>query len=151
MCVSCSVVPDSLRPHGLQSTRLLCPWDFPGKDTGVGCHFLLWGIFPIQGSNPCLLHCRQTLYCLSHQGRPLCMQKWRIHSKFSLWATYGGTCCFYFLLFPCLYVLFSCNKHTKKKIRKPMWKCPSLIYGKGRRSWGWVHWDGFHEKTGCLG
>ena len=39
--VSRSVVPDSLRPHGLQHTRLLCPWDFPGKDTGVGCHFLL--------------------------------------------------------------------------------------------------------------
>ena len=32
-----SVVPDSLRPHGLQPTRLLCPWDFPGKSTGVGC------------------------------------------------------------------------------------------------------------------
>ena len=43
--VSRSVVPDSLRPHGLQSTRLFCPWDFPGKDTGVGCHFLLQGIF----------------------------------------------------------------------------------------------------------
>ena len=36
-----SVVPDSLRPHGLQPTKLHCPWDFPGKDTGVGCHFLL--------------------------------------------------------------------------------------------------------------
>ena len=39
--VSRSVEPDSLWPHGLQPTRLLCPWDFPGKDTGVGCHFLL--------------------------------------------------------------------------------------------------------------
>ena len=37
-----SVVSDSLRPHGLQPTRLLCPWDFPGKSTGVGCHHLLW-------------------------------------------------------------------------------------------------------------
>ena len=36
-----SVVSDSLRPHGLQSTRLLHPWDFPGKSTGVGCHCLL--------------------------------------------------------------------------------------------------------------
>ena len=44
------------------------PWDFPGKSTGVGCHFLLQGIFPTQGSNPGLLHCRQTLYHLSHQG-----------------------------------------------------------------------------------
>ena len=42
-------------------TRLLCPWDFPGKSTGVGCHSLLQGIFPTQGWNPGLLHCRQTL------------------------------------------------------------------------------------------
>ena len=39
-----SVVSDSLRPHGLQPTRLLHPWDFPGKSTGVGCHRLLWSI-----------------------------------------------------------------------------------------------------------
>ena len=43
-------------------------WDFPVKNTGVGCHFLLQGIFLTQGSNPGLLHCRQTLYPLSHQG-----------------------------------------------------------------------------------
>ena len=42
-------------PPGLQSTKLLCPWDFPGKNTGVGCHFLLQGIFPTQGLNLCLL------------------------------------------------------------------------------------------------
>ena len=60
--VSHSVMPDSLRPHGLQPTRLLCPWDFPGKDTGVGCHFLLQWIFPTQGLNPGLLHCRQILH-----------------------------------------------------------------------------------------
>ena len=36
-----SVASDSVRPHGLQPTRLLCPWDFPGKSTGVGCHCLL--------------------------------------------------------------------------------------------------------------
>ena len=59
---------NSLRPHGLQPTRLLCSWDFPGKSTGVGCHFLLQGIFPTQGSNPGLQHCRQTPYCLNHQG-----------------------------------------------------------------------------------
>ena len=45
-----------MRPHGLQPTRLLCPWDSPGKNTGVGCHALLQGIFQTQGSNPCLLH-----------------------------------------------------------------------------------------------
>ena len=63
---SCSVVSNSLRPHGLSPTRLLSPWNFPGNSTGVGCHFLLQGIFPSQGSNPSLPHCRQMLYCLSH-------------------------------------------------------------------------------------
>ena len=54
-----------LRPHGLQLTRLLCPWNFLGKSTGVGCHFLLQGIFPSQGWNRGLPHCRQMLYCPS--------------------------------------------------------------------------------------
>ena len=40
-CQVASVVSDSVRPHGLQPTRFLCPWDSPGKNTGVGCHFLL--------------------------------------------------------------------------------------------------------------
>ena len=46
-----SVVSNSLRPHGLHPTRLLCPWDSPGKNTGVGSHALLQGIFPTQGLN----------------------------------------------------------------------------------------------------
>ena len=46
------------------------PWDSPGKNTGVGCHFLLQEIFLTQGSNPSVLHCRQILYHLSHQGSP---------------------------------------------------------------------------------
>ena len=48
---------------------LLCPWDSPGRNTRVGCPFLLQGTFPTQGSNPGLLHSRQILYQLSHQGR----------------------------------------------------------------------------------
>ena len=58
---------DSLQPHGLQPSRLFYPWDSPGKNTEVGCHFLLQGIFPTQGSNLGLPHCRKTLYRLSHQ------------------------------------------------------------------------------------
>ena len=50
-----SVVSDSLWPHRLQPARLLCPWNFPGKNTGVGCHFLLQGIFLTQGLNLHLL------------------------------------------------------------------------------------------------
>ena len=78
-----SVVSDSSRPHGLWPTRLLHSWDSPGKSTGVGCHFLLQGIFPTQGLNPGLPHCRQTLYHLSHQGslnpsqkQQLCIPPW---------------------------------------------------------------------------
>ena len=56
--------------HGCPAS-LLCPWDFPGKNTRVGCHFLLQGIFLTQGSNLGLLLCRQILYNLSHQGRLL--------------------------------------------------------------------------------
>ena len=50
--------------HGLYPARLLCPWNFLGKNTGVGCHFLLYGIFPTQGSNPLCVSCmgRQILY-----------------------------------------------------------------------------------------
>ena len=61
-----SVVSDSLWPHGLYPTKLLHPWDFPGKSTGVGCHFLLQRIFLTQGSNPGLLHYtyRQTFFTL---------------------------------------------------------------------------------------
>ena len=44
--------------------------DSPEKNTGVGCHALFWGIFPTQGSNPGIPHCRQILYRLSHQGSP---------------------------------------------------------------------------------
>ena len=62
---SCSVISDYLQPHGLYS-----PWNSPGQITGVGSHSLLQGIFPTQGSNPSLLHCRQILYQLSHQRSP---------------------------------------------------------------------------------
>ena len=57
-----SVVYSLPRPYGLQPARLLCPWDLPGKNTEVGCHFLLQEIFLTQGLNPCLWHCRWILY-----------------------------------------------------------------------------------------
>ena len=68
-------VSDSLQPQGLQHTRFLCPWNSPVKNIGVGCHFLLQGIFLTQGSNPGLLHCRRILYHLSHQGGPIAQKK----------------------------------------------------------------------------
>ena len=64
-----SVLSGSLLLHGLWSPRLHYPWNSPGKNTGVVSHSLLQGIFLTQGLNPSLLHCRQILYHLSHQGR----------------------------------------------------------------------------------
>ena len=66
-----SVVSDSLLPHELWPTRLLCPWNSPGKNTGMDFHFLLQKKVPTQGLNPSLLNCRQILYLLSHQGFPV--------------------------------------------------------------------------------
>ena len=73
VCCVCLVAQsclDSLGLYGLWPTRLLCPWDSPGKNTGVGCHSLLQGIFPTQGSNPSLLNWKRILYHLTHQGSP---------------------------------------------------------------------------------
>ena len=62
---SCSVVSDSLQPHGLYS-----PWNSPCENTVVGSCSLLQGIFTTQGLNPGLPHCSQILFQLSHQGSP---------------------------------------------------------------------------------
>ena len=72
------LIPDKVKVKSFSRVQLFAtPWtvvyqalhprDFPGKNTGVGCHFLLQEIFPTQGLNPSLTHCRQTLYHLSQQ------------------------------------------------------------------------------------
>ena len=66
---SCSVISNSLQPYGLYS-----PWNSPGQNTGVGSCSFLQEIFPTQGSNPGLPHCRQILYQLSHKGSPRILQ-----------------------------------------------------------------------------
>ena len=116
LSVSRSVVPNSLWSHGLQLTRLLCPWDFPDQDTGVGCHFLLQGIFPTHELNPGLLHCRPILFQLSYDGSPvhssegistqgliipffllcLCLEISKtknLRKKFNIYAIFGECCC----------------------------------------------------------
>ena len=67
-----SVMSDSLWLCGLEPARLHCWWNFPGKNTGAGCHFLLWGIFLTQGSNVCLL----SLLC----PHLLCLLRWQADS-----------------------------------------------------------------------
>ena len=95
VCVSRSVVSDSLWPYGLPS-RLLCPQNSPGKSTRVGSHSILQGIFLTQGSNPGLPHWRWILYYLSHQGSPPipstdtncrfhCVQAWHKGFVYIIW------------------------------------------------------------------
>ena len=64
----------------------LCLWDFPGKNTGMGCHFLLQEIFLTQGLNPGLTHGRQTLYLLSHQGSQMWELDYKEHWALKNWS-----------------------------------------------------------------
>ena len=100
-----------LRPYGPQPTRLLCSWDSPGKNTGVGCHLLLQGIFPTQELNQSFLHCRQILYQLSYEGslhdklrQHIKMQRHHFANKGRSRQSYGFTS-----------VMYGCENWTIKK------------------------------------
>ena len=75
----------------LQTSRFLCPWNSSSKNTGVGCHFLLQGIFLTQGSNPCLPHCRQILFHLCYSECLKAHQREQLQSDISQMA---GILCF---------------------------------------------------------
>ena len=65
----------TLQPSRLSPARLLCPWDFPGKNTGMGCHAVFQGIFPTQGSKQgllCLQHWQASSLPLLPPGKPCC-------------------------------------------------------------------------------
>ena len=103
-----------LWPYELQPARLLCPWDSPGKSTIVGCHFLLQGIFPTQGSNPGLLHCRQILYC------------WVTREALSWLPRYFG-----FFIWPCrvsVWGMWDLVTQLGIKLRAPAFGVRSLIH-----------------------
>ena len=102
--VSCSVLPNSLQPHGLQPTSLIHSWNSLGKNIGVGCHSFLQEILPTQGLKPGLLHCRQILYLLSHQGSP------------------GGWGWCYLLIFSLLEIKTNLKLFLKKEIYLPKYK-----------------------------
>ena len=73
-------------------TRLLCSWNSPGKNTGVGCHFPLQGIFPSQYLNLCLLHHNWILYQLSHQGSPWYLEQEEEHALALMVCTVEDSC-----------------------------------------------------------
>ena len=83
-CLPCHPMP----------ARIPCPWDFPGKNTGVSCRSLLQGIFLTQGSNPHLLHCRQILYHWATREAPglaLTMRIFPQQSKLKSWKNHYCT------------------------------------------------------------
>ena len=82
---------NSVQLHRRQPTRLLCPWDSPGKNTGVGCHFLLQGIFLTQETNLGLLHCRHILYWLHYEGKPNILNNSHLRSVVGSQETPGVT------------------------------------------------------------
>ena len=84
VCAGTQLCPTLLWPRGLQPTRFLCLWNFPGKNTGVGCHFLLQGIFLTQGLNLHLLYWRAEPLPLSHQRSPSSEGEWAVNDKTTL-------------------------------------------------------------------
>ena len=89
VCAVISVESDPFWPRGLEPARFLCPWDFPGKNSGVGCCALLQGIFLTQDSNSHLLPCRRILYPLGHLGSLTCLHVVQKQKRFSNWPLNG--------------------------------------------------------------
>ena len=157
MCV-CSVLSNSLKQCGLQPARLLCPWNVPGKNTGVGCHFLLQEIFLSQGSNPnllCPLHGWVDSLSLHHLGSLVTSYKelqavyreYMLHTKrasflFPSFLPVYLPCLLLLFFFPFLLSFFSptdCsfsrrNELLRKWNIKKTLKLPHLFSVK------WVHW-----------
>ena len=104
---SCSVVSNSLWPHGLYS-----PWNSPGLNTGMGCLPLLQGIFPTRGWNPGLLLCKQILYQLSHRGNPRVLEWVACLGLFVIWGYYEWT-----------WSEYSCRSPSKDVFLFGKWSC----------------------------
>ena len=119
---------NSLQPYGPEPARLLCPWDSPGKNTGVGCHALLQGIFPTQGSNPYLQHYRRILYCWvtrkAHNQGYLCFIYWHFLKRaLSLLP-----------IFSYLLSMLTSNNQKQTQLSLAMTKCHLLKCGGCHRS-----------------
>ena len=113
--IACSAAKSclTLQTHGLQPARILYPWNSPGKNTGVGCHFLLQGIFPTQGSNRISCTGRQILYhwaiweALEELKWDFCSWCLDLNLK-SQWSLYTSPVS---IRIPLLHLLFSLHEH----------------------------------------
>ena len=124
-----SVMSDPLQPHGLWPGRLVCPWDFPGKNTAVGSHFLLQGIFPTQGSNPRLwglLNWRVDSSPLHHLG--------------SLWVVYAYVFVNVYLYVLCVCYVCSCCSCICECVAY-FWMCVCMYLWMWKHLVGGAFWD----------
>ena len=113
---------DSLQLRGLQPSRLLCPWDFPGRNTGVGCHAVLQGLFLTQGWNPhllCLLYWQEGSLHQCHLESP------RINRLLLLFQT-----SYFWFLFPDCFTLSDLQQHNQQKWRTAMFALLPILDGK---------------------
>ena len=102
---ACSVMFVSLWRHGFWSGGFLCPWDYPSKNTEVGCHILLRGVFLIQGSNLCLLHWQAYSVSLKPPGKPREAYSWVLKKSIHPVSAFSLVNSAYF----CLKLLLTCK------------------------------------------
>ena len=117
--LSFSVMSHSLWSHGLQPSMLQYAWVFSRQEYWSGCHALIQGIFPTQGSNPGLTRCRWILYWPSHQGIPIFFYlSWKCYCYYKL----IDVCIFYPFFFLYFYIKWKCFKMTlvRKFIKHPI-------------------------------
>ena len=133
--LNCSVMSDSLRPHGLLPARLLCSWNFPGKNTGVGCHFLLQGIFPRRSS---LSRGQTQISCISCSSRQILYQ---LHHLESVPYLYDSSKKCYPLSAP---------RVPHSKFRLNQWSSGHRSRSPRVLPWGCFRGDGKAQPEGCL-
>ena len=120
----------TLWSRGLYPARLLCPWNFPGKNTGVGSQSLLQAIFPTQGLKLDHLNCRQILYHLNHQGSPVCFKISNLYSNMNNTTILWSHKCFWILCHPRLCSI--CNPKGHRAIftvfQKKLRECSTINF-----------------------
>ena len=126
--------PTLCNPVECSLPRFLRPWNFPSKSAGVGCHFLLQGMFPTQRSNQCLPHCRQMLYHLNHQGSSIVDNLYIMTLSKSFWFFNPLS---YKMVFPHWFSLFRTNAGTSV-----MYLMPLVNYTSRRVKWKMISISG---------
>ena len=140
---------DSLRPHGLYSS-----WNSPGQNTWVSSLSLLQGLFPTQGSNWGLLHCRQILYQLSHKGSPRILE-WVVYpfsSKSSQprnWTGISRIASRFFTNWATREALFKSRQLQEVRVQEArvLFNSKNWLEKKKRIGWGLKWWHSYKGRT----